>query len=368
MAQNRRHNEIYEKLNEVLSIVPSLFNNDIQIVYLFGSEYFMDPDSNKAKLEQLKEIMVTCGKEQLLTTDFKQMVLDGSYTCFSLTTDSNEDPCLLGFCDVEYFKTKDFQVNLKGFLKEKDTKICLKQAGIRISSSGFKVANEFKKIPSEIKPNQIGVQVESQPNGLPNETYHRQGRQHQICSTKTITNKRNELGIKREDSTTKQTCESVKLCPGDQVDRACNENTMEDFSETTMEKKKTTMEKKKTTMEKKKTTMEKKKTTTDRTRNKNSKPKIEENKKHEKQFLKANKEKANREEKFSKQSETYSEWRLNEIKPDVFEAALRDAEIHWNTLTYSYVYPINRRNFIGIPIYKEGMLHRLEQTNKRKGL
>jgi len=51
-------------------------------------------------------------------------------------------------------------------------------------------------------------------------------------------NKRNELGIKREDSTTKQTCESVIICPEDQVDRACNENTMEDFSETTMEKKK----------------------------------------------------------------------------------------------------------------------------------
>jgi len=326
MAQNRRHNEIHEKLNEVLSIVPSLFNNDIQTVYLFGSKYFMDPDSNKTKLEQLKEILVTCGKEQLLTTVFKQIELDGSYTCFSLTTDSKEDPCLLGICDVEYFKTKDFQVNLKSFLKENDTKICLKQAEIRISSAGFKVANDFKKIPSDIKPNQIGGQVESQPNRLPNETFH----------TKTITNIRNELGIKREDSTMTQTCESVIVCPGDQVDRACNENTMEDFSETTMEKKITT---------------------TDRIRNKNSKPKIEENK-----------EKANREEKHAKQSETYRELRLNEIKPEVFEAALRDADIHWNTLTYSYVYPSNCRMFIGIPIYREGRVHRLEQTNRRKGL
>jgi len=116
------------------------------------------------------------------------------------------------------------------------------------------------------------------------------------------------------------------------------------------------------------TTMEKKKTTSGRTRNKNLKPKIKENKKHETYVLKANKENANSGEKYAKQSDKYSELRLNEIKPDVFEAALRDAEIHWNTLTYSYVYPTNRRIFIGIPIYMGGMLHRLEQTNKRKGL
>lgn len=131
---------------------------------------------------------------------------------------------------------------------------------------------------------------------------------------------------------------------------------MEDFSETTMEKKKTTMEKKKTTRP------------TGRTRNKNLKPKIKENKKHEKYVLKANKENANSGEKYAKQSEKYSELRLNEIKADVFEAALRDADIHWNTLTYSYVYPSNCRMLIGIPIYREGRVHRLEQTNRRKGL
>ena len=172
----------------------------------------MDPDLGKTKLEQLKEILVTGGKEQLLTTVFKQMVLDGSYTCFSLTTDSKEDPCLLGFCDVEYFKTKDFQVNLKSFLNENDTKICLKQAEIRISPAGFKVA--------EIKPNHISGQVKSQPNGLTNETFHKQERQHQRCYTKmeTITNKRNELDGKNRDSTTKRTCESVIKYPGNQVD------------------------------------------------------------------------------------------------------------------------------------------------------
>ena len=74
--------------------------------------------------------------------------------------------------------------------------------------------------------------------------------------------------------------------------------------------------------------------------------KKKENKKQTKRDKKFNKEKANVLEKYSDLSGTFSGLRLNEIKPEVFEAALRDAEIHWNPLTYNYVYPTNCKMLI----------------------